>query len=139
LPPTPSFSERGWRVILAFVGVTHVALFAWMAFAPGSFFDALGDFGTRNDHYIRDAAMFPLAMGVGFLVAVVRSSWRAPVLAIATVWYFAHAVNHLIDIGDSEAGVFDFVSLAVSALLFAGLALEAVREDVRTAGDEPRR
>ncbi len=102
-----------------------------MAFDPGGFFDAIGDFGPRNDHYIRDAAVFPLAMGVGFLVAAARPSWRAPVLAVAAVWYLAHAVNHLIDIGDSGAGAFDFVTLLVSALLFAGLALEAVREDVR--------
>jgi hypothetical protein len=122
--------ERVWRPLLVVIGVTHVALFAWMAFAPGSFFDAIGDFGTRNDHYIRDAAMFPLAMGVGFLVAAVRRSWRVPVLAIATVWYLAHAVNHLIDINDSDAGTFDFVSLLLSGLAFAALTYAATRDEV---------
>ena len=138
MPPTPSFSARQWRAILVLVGITHVGLFAWMAFDPSGFFDAIGDFGPRNDHYIRDAAMFPLAMGAGFLGAAVRPRWRAPVLAVAAVWYIAHAVNHLIDINDSGAGTFDFVSLLVSAILFGGLALAAVREDVRSAADGHR-
>ena len=38
-----------------------------------------------------------------------HSLWRAPVLGVATVWYLAHAVNHLIDIGESDRMTLKFV------------------------------
>ena len=55
-----------------------------------------------------------------------------PVLALTTIQYALHSVNHLIDIGKAHPawnGYFDFFSLAAAAVLLAWLwrtaALEA--------------
>jgi hypothetical protein len=109
--------------VLAF-GAYHLALGLLMALAPGTFFDRVGPFGLRNDHYIRDTASFELAFGVLLLVAYRLRSWRAPVLAVVALQFLLHSVNHLIDIGDADpgwVGYFDFVSLAISTGLLTWL------------------
>ena len=56
-------------------------------------------------------ATFEAAFGFGFVVAVFRPSWRVPVLAIATVQFALHAINHLVDIDRAHPtgiGYFDF-------------------------------
>lgn len=128
--------ESTFRAVLMVFGVSQLALAAWMAFSPSSFFDAIAGFGARNDHYIRDAATFPFAIGVGLLVAARRPSWRFPVLAISAAWYLAHAVNHLFDIGDSDpewVGPVDFVVLLLTGLALVALAVLAARGDVEAA------
>jgi hypothetical protein len=121
-------SESSWRTILTGIGVSQIALGLWQIVSPGSFFQAIADFGDQNQHYIRDTATFPLAIGAGLLVAASRPAWRAPVLFVTTAWYLFHAVNHLVDIGEADPGwigPFDFAALLLSAVLFAGLAVRA--------------
>src|ERR671911_205305 len=69
-------SESSFRAILILFGIYQIAQALWMMVSPGSFFDAIAGFGVQNDHYIRDNATFSLAIGVGFLLAVGRPSWR---------------------------------------------------------------
>jgi hypothetical protein len=109
------------RPILLILGVSQLALGAFLAIAPGTFFEALADFGVRNDHFLRDVATFYLALGVVLLVAVDRPAWRTPVLAFGAIQYGLHALNHLLDIADADPGwigPFDFVSLAAVAAVF---------------------
>src|SRR4051812_50040734 len=73
-----------------------------MAISPSTFFEAIGPFGTRNNHYMRDLATFYIALGAAGLVAVRRPSWRGPGLALAAGEFALHAVNHLVDIGESH-------------------------------------
>lgn len=123
-------SDSSFRAILIVLGASQLALAAWMVVSPGSFFDAVAGFGTRNDHLIRDAATFPLAIGVGLLVAAARPSWRLPVLVVAAVWYLAHALNHLVDIGDAEpgwVGPVDFALLTATGIVLAALAVIVAR------------
>ena len=110
-----------------------------MAVAPHAFFTAIGPFGARNDHYVRDVATFNAALGVGLLVAVRRPSWRVPVLAITTVQFALHSVNHLVDIGRRPpgwVGYFDFFALAVGTLQLAWLLWLAARAHHRGARPE---
>lgn len=98
--------------------------------SPGSFFETIGGFGVENDHYIRDAATFPLAIAVAAWLAASRPSWQAPILTVLAAWYGAHALNHLVDIDDSNdgwVGITDFVSLAGSAAALGWLANRASR------------
>jgi len=101
-----------------------IALAAFMAAAPHSFYANVGPFGVRNDHYIRDTATFSAAIGIGLLIALRRPSWRVPMLAITTVQFALHSVNHLVDIDESHPawnGYFDFFSLAAATVLLGWL------------------
>jgi uncharacterized protein YjeT (DUF2065 family) len=113
--------EARLRSIVMVLAVGQLGLGLFMALAPGAFFDAIADFGTRNDHYLRDVSTFYLAFGVVLLVAVGRPSWRAPALAFGALQYGLHALNHLIDVSKADpgwVGPFDFVSLAAVAGVF---------------------
>jgi len=96
----------------------------WMLTAPGSFFDVIGPFGARNDHYIRDAATWSLALAVVLLFAAARGGHgaRALVLLFAGLQAAMHTINHVADVSDADpgwVGVFDAVSLAaITAALF---------------------
>jgi hypothetical protein len=110
------------RTLLFVFAVIQLVTGALLWLAPGFFHDQIGPFGPRNDHYMADVATFYLALGATMLVAVRRPSWRVPVLAFALIQYALHALNHLIDIGESDPswiGPADFVSLTLGAVLLA--------------------
>jgi hypothetical protein len=116
--------EEAVTVAIAVLAVYHLALALFMALAPHTFFTAIGPFGTRNDHYMRDNATFGAALGLGLALAVRKRSWRVPVLAITTVQFALHSVNHLVDIDKAHpawTGYFDFFSLAATTILLGGL------------------
>ena len=110
------------RLLLTVFAVVQVVLGLLLWITPGFFYDEIGPFGARNDHYMADVATFYLALGTAVLVSVRRVSWRVPVLVLALVQYTLHALNHLIDIGESDPGWLgpaDFVSLTLTAVLLA--------------------
>jgi hypothetical protein len=114
-------------------GVLQTVQGAWMLTSPGSFFDEVGPFGARNDHYIRDASTWSLALGVLCLLAAARQSWRLPVLALAALQAGMHAVNHIFDADLADpawVGTFDAVSLLVLTGLLAVLTRDAMRTEV---------
>jgi hypothetical protein len=95
---TPTRTRAGFvEVTLIVFGVYAVGLGLFMLFFPGAFFDTIGTFGTRNDHYIFDNATFELPQGLLLLAAVRRVSWRVPALAFATVHWALHSVSHIVD------------------------------------------
>lgn len=114
-------------------GALQTAQGAWMVLAPGSFFDAVGPFGDRNDHYLRDAATWSLALGALCLLAAARPAWRLPVLALAAVQAGLHGINHVADADLADpawVGTFDAVSLLALTGLLAVLARDAMRTEV---------
>jgi hypothetical protein len=119
----------------------QLALALWMAAAPHSFYTALGPFDVYNGHYIRDVATFYGALGAGLAISLRRPSWRVPTLAITTVQYGLHSVNHLFDIANAHpqwTGYLDFFSLAAATLLLAWLTRVAVVQASAPAGDRRR-
>jgi hypothetical protein len=107
----------------------QLALALLMATAPHSFYTAVGPFGAYNGHYIRDVATFYAALGAGLAISLRRPSWRVPALAMTTIQYGLHSVNHLFDIAKAHpqwTGYFDFFSLAAATLLLAWLTRAAV-------------
>lgn len=127
----PSRAERALHAGLVVFAAYHLLLAAWMVFLPHTFFDRVGPFGSRNDHYIRDNATYAAAVGVALAAAVRRPSWRVPVLALTTVQFALHSINHLFDIDRAHPawnGPADFASLALATLLLGWLLLGAVRE-----------
>jgi hypothetical protein len=125
--PPPSVLTVG----LGAFAVYHLALAALMAFAPHAFYTDIGPFGVANDHYIRDVATYNAALAFAFAMAVRRPSWRVPVLALTTVQFALHSINHLIDINKAHPvwnGYFDFFSLAILTVLLAWLWRKAAGE-----------
>jgi hypothetical protein len=118
--------------LLVVFGLTQLALGLFMAIAPGAFFDAIGPFGARNSHYVRDLSTFYIALGIAGLVAVRRPGWRVPVLALGAVEFALHALNHLIDIGKSHPGwngPVTFATVAASAALLGWMLRVAARQE----------
>lgn len=125
--PAPSVLTVG----LGAFAVYHLMLAAFMAIAPHAFYVDVGPFGVANGHYIRDVATYNAALAFAFAVAVRRPSWRVPVLALTTVQFALHSVNHLVDIDRAHPawnGYFDFFSLAALTVLLAWLWRRAVLE-----------
>ncbi len=95
---TPTRTRAGLvEVTLIVFGLYALGIGLFMLFAPGAFFDTLGAFGVRNDHYIFDNATFEVPQGLLLLAAVRWASWRVPALAFATAHWALHALSHLID------------------------------------------
>ena len=114
--------------LVAFAAV-ELALTLFMAAAPHAFFTAVGPFGDRNDHYVRDVATYNAALTVGLVVAVRRPAWRVPALAMTAVQFATHSINHLIDIAAAHpgwVGYVDFLALAFGTLQLAWLLWMAV-------------
>jgi hypothetical protein len=128
--PAPSVVTVG----LAAFAAIQLGLALFMAVSPHEFYSAVGPFGAFNAHYIRDVASFYGAIGIGLLLAIGRISWRVPVLAVTTIQYALHSVNHLLDIGKAHpvwTGYFDFFSLAAATVLLVWLWRAALLETRR--------
>ena len=121
------------KPLLALFGAAQVVLGLLLWITPGFFFDEIGPYGVRNDHYLGDLATWYLALGAATFVALRHASWRVPVLALAFIQYALHSVNHLIDLGDAHPhwlGPANFVSLLLTTVLL-GWMLTREREAVR--------
>lgn len=109
-------------------------------FAPGTFFDEIGNYGVENSHYIGDVGAFTLAFGIAVGIAVVRPGWRAPMLWLGALWYGLHAINHAFDTGEAKSegrGWADTLLIAFGAVASAWLARVSERlgaEESRTGG-----
>jgi hypothetical protein len=117
-------SERLVRGFFLGLAAIHLGLGIWMFASPHSFFLTVGAFDSYNPHYERDAATFYLAFAVGSWIAASRPAWRLPILAITTLQYALHTINHAIDVDNANnawAGPFDLISLGLATLQFAAL------------------
>jgi hypothetical protein len=127
---------------IAIFAAIQLGLALLMAVAPHTFYTAVGPFGVFNGHYIRDVASFSGAIGIGLALSLSRLSWRVPVLAVTTIQYALHSLNHLLDIDKAHPlweGYFDFFSLAAGTLLLAWLWRAAALEAMRPAVAPERR
>jgi hypothetical protein len=98
--------------------------------APGFFYDHVGPYGARNDHYMGDTATFYLALAVLAFGAARRPSWRVPVLLLAVLQGGLHTINHLIDIGHAHPGYLgplNFGSLLATTALLVWMLVVAHR------------
>ena len=77
MPTTPTRTRARYvEVTLIVFGLYSVLIGLFMFVAPGTFFDTLGNFGARNDHYIFDNATFERSLSVS------RSQPTAPRRAV---------------------------------------------------------
>jgi len=124
---------RFMRALLIVFGVGQLVLGLLLWLTPAFFYDQIGPYPPRNDHYMGDVATFYLALGAVALASVSRERWRVPVLTLALVQYGLHSLNHLIDIGGADSGWLgpaNFVSLLLTTVLL-GWMVTREREAVR--------
>jgi UPF0716 family protein affecting phage T7 exclusion len=108
------------RTLLALFAVIQLVIGALLWLTPGFFFDEIGPYGPRNDHYMGDVATWYLALGAAALIALRRESWRIPVLGLAFIQYALHSINHLIDVSEADPewlGPANAVALVLTTLL----------------------
>jgi hypothetical protein len=108
-------------VLIAF-GAYSTLLGLFMLLAPGTFFDTLGAFGPRNNHYIFDNASFELPLGLLLLAAVRLPTWRVAALAFAVLHWALHSLSHIVDTGHADGrvvGLLEFAGLALGTILLA--------------------
>jgi hypothetical protein len=129
--PGDDLADRALVPGTALIAATFLIIAAWMVIDPRSFYEQVGPFGPYNVHYIGDAAAFQAGVGVALGASIWIPSLRAGALLAAAAMTGLHAINHWIDIneanGDSNADVFDAVSLTIQFLLTVGLVRAAMR------------
>jgi UPF0716 family protein affecting phage T7 exclusion len=119
------------RALLIVFAAIQVLTGTLLWLTPGFFHDEIGPYGVRNDHYLGDLATWYLALGAALVVAVWRTGWRVPVLAVAFLQYALHSVNHLIDVGEADPGWLGPANLA-SIVLATVLLGWMLRTETRT-------
>ena len=120
--PSSQTGARALPALLVAFGVGQLVLGLLLWAFPGTFFERIGPYGVRNDHYMADVATFYLALGAVALAAARRPAWRVPVLVFALVQYALHSLNHLIDVGEADPewlGPGNLISLALTGALLA--------------------
>ncbi len=118
-------TERALKAVLVVLAAYHVVFGCLALLAPDTFFDEIGHYGIENSHYVGDVGAFYLAAGIALAFAVVRPSWRAPLLWLGAFWYGLHAINHLFDTDEAKSagrGWADTLLIAAGALGAAWLA-----------------
>ena len=122
------------KPLLLIVGGVQLATGLLMVIDPGRFFEEIGPYGVQNDHYIRDAATFTLALGLVLTIAAFRPRWRVAAIAGALFQLVLHSINHLVDIGEADPerlGPTNFVLLALGAALLGWMFVTAMRAEDR--------
>jgi hypothetical protein len=141
-PPASAVTPRLLDLGIAVFAVIYLAQALFMLVSPHSFYKSIGPFDAYNPHYLRDVASFAAALGVGLAVSLGRPSWRVPMLAVATVQYGLHSINHLVDIDIAHpqwTGYFDFFSLAAGTLALVWLLSKAIACERAPAGSPDRK
>ena len=136
--PAPRLLDLG----LAVFAVVYLAEALFMTISPHAFYTSIGPFNAYNPHYLRDNATFSAALGAGLAVSVMRPSWRVPMLAVSTLQYALHSINHLLDIDIAHprwTGFFDFFSLLLATLVLVWLLRAAIVCERSTARPHNRR
>jgi hypothetical protein len=126
--------DRALRPLLLAFAALQLALGILLWATPGFFYDHVGRFGARSDHFMGDLATFYLALAAATLVAARRPAWRVPVLAVLVLQGALHSINHLIDIGNADPGwlgPFNFASILAGTALLGWMLSVASREPAR--------
>jgi hypothetical protein len=131
VPAHRDIAERFLVPGIAIFAATQLATALWMLVAPHSFFRNVGPFGVYNGHFLRDAMTMTAATGLALAASLHWTKLRPGALAVATLTFGLHALNHWYDVDNahagSSAGIFDAVSLTLAFVLCAGLLRASMR------------
>lgn len=108
---------------MAVAGTYHLVLGAFMFGRPSQFADLVGNYGARNDHFVRDNAATNLAFAVAFIAATRRPAWTVPLLLVVVTQYGFHTISHVID---ASAASTTTLGIAAAATLGTATAAGAI-------------
>ncbi|MCX8560659.1 hypothetical protein OS122_07160 [Mycolicibacterium mucogenicum] len=117
---TTQTSLRIVLVICAALGLITLVLGIWAFVAPMSFFEVLAPFEPYNRHFLHDAGVRQIGVGVAMLLAAARRSPVEVALGGFIAFEALHVVSHVIDRELGGRPAFDITALTV--LTVAGLA-----------------
>ena len=128
-----------WFWGLALLALGTAANAVWMLIDPAGWYRELPagvpDTGPLNAHFVRDIGCAFLTLAVGLAAAAWLPRWRAPLVALAALFFTAHAALHVFDTlrGSLDAGhwALDFPGVYAPAFLLIALAWLALRRDLR--------
>jgi hypothetical protein len=97
-------SERDaawWPIVLGLFALGNLANGAWMLAAPVHWYfnvpaNVPGS-GPLNEHFVRDIGCIFFLIGVALALAAFRPRLRLPAMLLATGFYGAHALVHVLD------------------------------------------
>ncbi|GAB2987025.1 hypothetical protein GCM10027184_44560 [Saccharothrix stipae] len=115
--------------VTVLIGATAmIAVGLWGRLAPADFADWAG--WPHHEHFLHDAGVFQIAIGLTMLVAL---WWRDPITVVLTGFVFTnvfHALNHYLDRADGGRDGDWAPLLALAALGAIGLFLQRRRTRV---------
>ncbi len=120
----------GWGWLLLVMGVGSIANALWMLAGPMHWYRelpaAVPDTGPFNPHFVRDIGCAFLTVGVAQVWAAFDARARRPLVAMAALFFAAHALLHIYDtaVGNLPHGHWwlDFPGVYLPALLLAAAA-----------------
>ncbi len=123
-------------IVLVF-GVVCVGNAIWMLAGPMHWYTdlpaAVPDTGPFNPHFVRDIGCAFLASGVSLVWAFFSQRFRLPLVSIAALFLFAHAILHAYDTLRGALGhnhwLLDLPGVYVPGILLPLIALRLARAD----------
>ena len=124
-----------WLLLL--VGAGSLANGVFMLVDPGRWYTdlpaAVPDFGPLNEHFVRDIGCAFTTVGVALAWAAFVPRFRPPLVAMAAVFFVAHAVLHVFDTArgavDARHWWLDLPGVYLPALLLAVAAVVLLRRE----------
>jgi len=142
-PPTTIAPTRSrldpWFWGLGLLALGTGANAAWMLIDPAGWYRGLPagvpDTGPLNEHFVRDIGCAFATLAIGLAAAAWWPRWRAPLVALAALFFTGHALLHVFDTlrGALDAGhwALDLPGVYLPALLLVALAWLALRREAR--------
>jgi hypothetical protein len=124
-----------WLIGLGIAGLANLGNGAWMLADPAGWYAglpaAVPDTGPLNPHFVRDIGSAFVMIGAALVLAALRPRWRAPALAMTTLFYLLHALVHVTDtiagrLPSSHWSI-DFPGVYFPALVLIAVTVAALR------------
>lgn len=128
------------RIVLvtcAALGLITLVLGIWAFVAPMSFFEVLAPFEPYNRHFLHDAGVLQIGVGVSMLLAAARRSPVEVALGGFIAFEALHVVSHVIDRNLGGRPAFDITALTVLTLAGVAALIAGRRQRSDKAGPTP--
>ena len=122
------------RIVLvtcAILGMITLALGIWAFVAPMSFFEVLAPFEPYNRHFLHDAGVLQIGVGVAMLLAAAQRSPVEVALGGFIAFEALHVVSHVIDRDLGGRPAFDIPALTLLAIAGVAALISGRRSEAR--------